>query len=290
MQDILKNISEDKQLSRAWIIALSLVVFITLLMSFGNAGDTDTTSILSVDPMILLLTQAVFSIICFFGASLLVIYYVLKLDLKFFFKRIELKDFLLLLGITFSFLVVLSAVGEWNMNLDFPDSAFEEWAKSTEETLKVFTEHLTNFESPIHFLIALIVIAVIPGVSEELLFRGLLQNSFKKITRNPHLAIWVSAIILGVIHLQFYGVFPRIFLGALFGYLYFWSGNLSIAILGHVINNSIGVTLFYLYQQGTMDISPEKMEQSAPWPALLIFGIACIFLLRYFYLKYSFDE
>lgn len=283
MQDILRNIPEDKQKKRAWIYAAVLSLLVSSFMFLNSPGDVNPEVVLGLDPVMLLFMQAVFSIFLFFGLSWVLIGVFFKLNLTYFFKRIAIKDAALTLGILFSFIVSISVVGEWNMNLDFPDSEFEEWAKKSEETLKIFTEHLTNFQSPLHFILGLIVIGVIPAITEELLFRGLLQNLFFRALSNPHIAIWVTAIIFGSIHMQFYGVVPRILLGALFGYLYYWSKNLSITILAHFLNNGIGVTILYFYQKGTMDISPEQMEQAAPWPMVLVFTVIFIFLIRYFY-------
>jgi hypothetical protein len=256
-------------------------------MLLGNSGDTDPGIILDMDPVFLLVIQAFSTIFLFFGASLLIIYWPLRLTLKPFFPSVSLKDIGLTVLLVLSFLVVNSAIGEWNLNLDFPDGSFEDWARTSEESLKTLTEHLTNFQSSTHFVLGFVVIAIIPAVTEELLFRGLIQNFLYKATHNPHIAIWFTGFIFSAIHLQFYGFFPRAFLGVLFGYLYYWSGNLTIPMIAHFLNNGIGVVVYYLAQNGTLDISPEQMEKAAPWPALVIFSFAFIYFLNHFYRTYQ---
>jgi len=184
-------------------------------------------------------------------------------------------------------MVVNSAIGEWNMNLDFGSSDFAEWAKMSEEQLKVLTEHLTNFTSTTHFVLAIVVVAIIPAIGEELLFRGLIQNMFSKAFGNHHVAIWVTGFIFAAIHMQFFGVMPRMFLGVLFGYLYHWSGNLSIAMIGHLANNGLALIALYLAQKDVVEVSPEQMEQSAPWPAVLLFDVLSFVLIRMFYKKFQ---
>jgi len=120
-------------------------------------------------------------------------------------------------------------------------------------------------------LAGLLVIAVIPALGEEVLFRGVLQNIFQKSFGHtqPHAAIWLAAFVFSAIHLQFYGLVPRMLLGALFGYLYVWSGNLWYPIVAHFANNSITLLAIFLYHQGATDTNIESVEAVAWWAALL---------------------
>ena len=47
-------------------------------------------------------------------------------------------------------------------------------------------------------------------------------------------------------HLQFYGILPRMMLGVLFGYLFYWSGSIWIPVFAHFINNASAVIVAYL--------------------------------------------
>lgn len=287
MQDILRNTSPDKQQTRAWIYAVLMVTYISSFMILGNSGEVDERQILGMDPIFLLLAQGFAAMLMFVGASALFIGVVLKINFFEFFPKISWQTIGLTLVISFSFMIVNSAIGEWNMGLDFPDSAFEDWAGQSEEQLKVLTEHLTNFTTPFHFILAFLVVAIIPAIGEELLFRGIIQNLFKRATTNHHIAIWVTGLIFAAIHMQFYGLFPRMFLGVVFGYLYHWSGKLSIAMLAHLVNNGLALILLYLSQNGTLEVSPEQMEESAPWQAVAIFGAISFYTMFVFYKKFK---
>jgi hypothetical protein len=81
--------------------------------------------------------------------------------------------------------------------------------------------------------------------------------------------------------MQFFGFVPRVFLGALFGYLYFWSGNLLVPMFAHFINNAFSVLMIYLHQKALLDIDPVETE-SAPWPVVLGSAVLTAFLLYYF--------
>ncbi|WP_420317614.1 CPBP family intramembrane glutamic endopeptidase [Ekhidna sp.] len=287
MQDILRNNEEDKQRARAWAFGLGLTAYISIVMMLGNDGEVDTSMILDINPTFLLAVQGVASTILFIGVPAIFIAIALKIPFLEFFPKVSWSAVGLTVLISISFMVVNSAIGEWNMSLDFGNSDFAEWAERSEKQLKVLTEHLTNFTSPTHFILALVVVAIIPAIGEELLFRGLIQNMFVRAFSNHHIAIWVTGFIFATIHMQFFGVMPRMLLGVLFGYLYHWSGKLSIAMIGHLINNGFALIALYLAQMEVIEVSPEKMEESAPWPAVLIFGVICFFLMRTFYKKFN---
>ena len=102
----------------------------------------------------------------------------------------------------------------------------------------------------IDLAVNLILIAIIPALAEELLFRGCVQQVMKEWFRNVHVAIWVTAFIFSFIHFEFYGFLPRLLLGAMLGYLFYWSGSLWVPIIAHTLNNGLQVLLSYLYDHG----------------------------------------
>ncbi|MFT7056681.1 MAG: membrane protease YdiL (CAAX protease family) [Roseivirga sp.] len=204
-------------------------------------------------------------------------------------SKVEPIPFLLALFSTVAFILVNGYIIEWNANINLPEfmSGFEEWAKELEQSMAETTKLFTTFDSFGAFALAFIVVAVIPGIGEELLFRGLLQNSLHRWTRNTHIAIWASAFIFSAIHLQFYGLFPRMALGALFGYLYVWSGNLWYPIIAHIANNGISLTVAYLFQLEIIKVDPDDPETMPIEYSIggLIVCSVLLFLFRNYYLK-----
>jgi uncharacterized protein len=181
------------------------------------------------------------------------------------------------------FMAVNSVFIEWNSNFRFPEFAreFEAWARKSEDTAAEITRFLTKFESQGELLIAIIVIAILPAIGEEIVFRGLIQNELLRATKNIHVSIWIAAVLFSAIHIQFFGFVPRMLLGALFGYLYYWSGNLTLAILAHFINNGVSVIAMYFYQQGAFEYDMESTE-AAPAGVVLICATMTAALLFYF--------
>lgn len=178
---------------------------------------------------------------------------------------------IVIIMVTTLFLVVaISPVVEWNDSLVFPDwmKGFGQWAKETEkqaaELIKVITKDMT----PGSFALTFVVVAIIPAIGEEIMFRGLLQTELARAFKNPHLGIWFASILFSAIHLQFMGFVPRVLIGAFLGYLYFWSGTLWLPALAHFFNNGLQLIAVYLYQLGYISVDMESTE-AAPWPAAL---------------------
>ena len=180
-------------------------------------------------------------------------------------------------------IIAMYPVTKWNMDVHFPEwmSGFENWARKLENKGVVFTKFMTDFDSPIEFVLGLFIIAVLPAIGEEFVFRGLIQHELWRSGRNIHVAIWVSAILFSAIHLQFFGFFPRVLLGALFGYLYYWSGNLLIPMIAHFFNNAFSLTMLYLYNEGVSKVDMD-VNTSIPIPLVAICMVITFGLLYYF--------
>lgn len=182
--------------------------------------------------------------------------------------------------VVLAFMPLNGLIIEWNQGMVFPDflRGLEAWMRDKEDQLAGMTEFLTEFDTPVQFVVAMVVIGIIPAIGEEVLFRGVLQRKLMEQWASPHLAIWVAAALFSAIHVQFYGFVPRMLLGALFGYLYYWSGNLWVAIFAHFVNNGFMVLMLYLHHQKMIDYNIEDNE-SVPWSAALISLIATAALL-----------
>jgi hypothetical protein len=95
------------------------------------------------------------------------------------------------------------------------------------------------------------MIAVLPALGEEFLFRGVLQRLFIEWTKNRHFGVWIASFIFSFIHFQFYGFIPRFLLGLYFGYLLVWSSSIWVPVVAHLINNGFAV-IYYHFAGGKM--------------------------------------
>jgi len=151
-------------------------------------------------------------------------------------------------------LVIIPAINlltSLNQQMVLPKAfaGIEAWMKSSEEQLAKFTEQLVNVHSLGALTFNIFLIALIPAFGEELFFRGTIQGVFKQKTHIVF-SIWMTAAIFSAIHMQFYGFFPRLLLGAFFGYLLFWSENLWLPVVGHFVNNGVAILFYYLKCNG----------------------------------------
>ena len=308
MQNILKNAPGASQSVGPWILLAILTGYVfAFLFLFQFAAYAASVPFFDFNfekmvatlqnpygnsdaKMPLMLIQATTAIGAFILAPMLFIRKNLKMNFQAFLKVPSPAFYPIAMTtvLIFCFMVSNSILIEWNRNMVLPEvlSGLEKWATDTEQRMEQLTHYLTAFDSIWQYLIALIVIAVIPAIGEELLFRGLIQNLFHSAFKNAHLAIWLSAFLFSVFHMQFYGVLPRMMLGVLFGYLYYWSGSLSLAMIGHFINNAFSLTMFYMSQQGIIDLAPEDLEKSPSFYVILLFlgiGFPLLFLFRKYF-------
>nr|MDQ3017849.1 CPBP family intramembrane metalloprotease [Bacteroidota bacterium] len=129
------------------------------------------------------------------------------------------------------------------------------WAISFEDQASDTLKSILDMHSPIIFLLNFLLIAVLPGIGEELLFRGIVQKQISGILKSPIAGIWMAAFIFSAIHMQFEGFLPRLVLGAILGYLYHWTKNLWVPMIVHAFNNGIQIFLIY-----TMGIDMDEFE------------------------------
>ncbi|MEJ1241109.1 CPBP family intramembrane glutamic endopeptidase [Chryseolinea sp. T2] len=192
----------------------------------------------------------------------------------------------LILGLAFP--LAISPLAEWNAHMKFPEfmAGFERWAREQEELLGKATDAVTSFDTIGGLLIALFIMAVIAGIGEELVFRGLIQNELWRGSNNIHLAIWASAFVFSAIHMQFFGFVPRLLLGALFGYLYYWSGNLLVPMFAHFVNNAFGVILRYLYNIKAISTDVAE-DDAAPWSLVIVSAVIAAVMIYQLHKKRS---
>ncbi|MCB0633861.1 MAG: type II CAAX endopeptidase family protein [Saprospiraceae bacterium] len=174
----------------------------------------------------------------------------------------------------------LTQLAYWfNQQLPLPP-----WMSNMEDQANDTIKALLVMDSPAVFLFNLTVIALMPALGEELLFRGVIQQQIEKHFHRPVAAVWISAVIFSAFHLQFAGFFPRLLLGALLGYLLLWTRSLWVPMAAHFVFNGAQIVGHYMIGEELIATEQNK-EISANWPAailsvILLFGL--IYLMRRF--------
>jgi uncharacterized protein len=180
--------------------------------------------------------------------------------------------------IMFSSMPLINLMAELNRGLELPEfmKGIEEWIKSSEEKAEGITRAFLNVDDIPGLLYNLLLIAVIPAIGEELLFRGALQRLIIESTKNVHIGIWIAGIVFSALHFQFYGFLPRMMMGVLFGYMLLWSGSLWVPIFAHFMNNATAVVLSFLVHTGRISADIEHIGEGE---GALYYNITSFFIV-----------
>ena len=167
---------------------------------------------------------------------------------------------LLAIGIMVCAIPAINLLADLNSRIELPESlsAIELKMKQMEEAATALTERFLQADNVGILLINIALMALLPALAEELSFRGTLQQ----LLGNRHTAIWLTAFIFSAIHMQFYGFIPRMLMGAMFGYIFVWTGCLWVPILMHFVNNSLAVLAFYIWGQNS---NADTIGTGATW-------------------------
>ena len=162
--------------------------------------------------------------------------------------------------------------------------------KLTEENAEQITKVFLNVTNIKGLLVNLIVMAIIPAIGEELLFRGIIQKLFIEWTKNIHWGIIIAAFIFSSLHFQFYGFIPRMIMGIFLGYLLVWYKSIWLPIIVHFINNSFAVLVYYFFNNKDIFEEFESVgTESETWiyTIISIFVVSVFILLLYRKKKFS---
>jgi uncharacterized protein len=156
------------------------------------------------------------------------------------------------------FLVILSVIvalplinysGYLNSKLELPEymGGIERKMIELEEEASRLIKSMLSATTITGLMINLLLIAVLPAIGEELIFRGVVQRLFIEWTKNAHLGIIITSFLFSFLHLQFFGFLPRFLLGVYFGYLFVWSGSIWIPVIAHFVNNATIVFFYHFF-------------------------------------------
>ena len=271
MDEFKKNLKESTGF-RVFIYLMALLVCtlvgggVTLFLAVGNNID------------MLKLGQGISSALMFIAPPLILYAFTRNQPMREIGFRKPNSAWMLLIGVALMFvsLPLTNLLTDWNEKMNF-GSAFESleaMLKQMEDAAGDLTERMLQVDTVWGLLVNLLVIALIPAIGEELTFRGMLQQALHRGCKNAHVAVFLSAFIFSFIHFQFYGFLPRLFLGLILGYLFYYSGSLWTSILMHFVNNGAAVVVAYLEHKGLTDVDYEHFgATSNVWLLLLSFVV-----------------
>ncbi|MDR0537289.1 MAG: CPBP family intramembrane metalloprotease [Tannerellaceae bacterium] len=206
----------------------------------------------------------------------------------------DVRIWIVLFIVMMSALPIINVTAYLNSLLRLPAfmSPVEEWMLSMERETEVLMASFFSDSGIWAYLGNMLVIALCPGAYEEFFFRGALQRVLERKVKNPHTVIWLTAFIFGFIHFQFYGLLPRMLLGAYFGYILYWTRSLWLAVFAHFINNAIAVTGMSMYSLKDLSIVKGGIPAEEILPYLIITPVSLMLLFvctRYVYMNRARD-
>ena len=193
-------------------------------------------------------------------------------------SKIALKQVLLVVLLAFTGLLLSGALGELNESIWLP----AKWlikAREMENSYKETMLSMATMHSFTDYLIALLVMAFCPALFEDVLFRGGFQQIFVGWTKNIFLGILITSILFSAIHFSFFGFLPRLGLGMVLGYVFYFGRNIWLNILMHFFYNGMIVTQLYVASIRGKNIE-KTMDENMPiwWGLLAIFAV--VYLLQ----------
>jgi len=148
-----------------------------------------------------------------------------------------------------------------------------DWMRDMEQNAADMLSEILSMDSTGDFILTLIMVAVLPAIGEELVFRGIFQKQFTEWTKSPLISIWMAAFVFSAIHFQFEGFLPRLILGAILGHLYYWTKTLWVPIIIHFINNGVQVGVLYFSGIDLSEIDNQASEKIEWWVVILSTGV-----------------
>lgn len=287
MNDYNKNLRESTGF-RVFVYLLALLLcaligtVLTLLLSVGN------------DINMLKLGQGISSALIFIAPPIILYAFTRTQPMRQLGFNKPNNYWQLLIGVALMFvsLPITNQLGFWNeqMSLGPAFERLEDLLQQMEETAGDLTERMLQVDTFWGLLFNLLVIALIAAVGEELTFRGVIQQALFKGVKNVHVAVFLSAFIFSFIHFQFYGFLPRMFLGLILGYLFYYSGSIWTSILMHFINNGTAVVIAFLNYKGYTSIDVEHFGSTSSIVLMLVslaITVGLIFLSSKIKYKYG---
>ena len=178
----------------------------------------------------------------------------------------------------------INLLSAWNQQMVLPEwmSGIEQWMRMQEDAAAQLTEQFLRVDTVGGLLVNIGLMALLPAVGEELTFRGVVQGMF---TRNRHVAIWAAAAIFSFVHFQFYGFIPRMLLGAMFGYMLWWTGSLWVPMLMHFVNNCAAVVVAFWAYNYLEEGSAEMLDTIGTEDTILlgVFSICIVLIMMVMY-------
>ena len=286
----LKHLSTVSKMILLLVMMLAAMFLVSLLANFLGSvfygGIEFDKELLMSDVRVVKLLQFAQSLVVFVIPSAIAAYLFSNAPLKDLYGNSSVSLNILFVS---AFTILVSQyfivwTGQVNSRMALPGGwvKLSGWIAKTEEGAQNLMAMLTESNHGLGFFINVVLLAILPAIGEEWLFRGHLQKYFAGWSKSIHVGVFVTSVLFAAMHLQFMTFLPRFFLGLILGYLFYFGGNLWYSIIGHFTNNFLAL-LFMQASDAESIVSNQaglQQEFNFSWGVALS-GLAVIALLYY---------
>lgn len=175
-------------------------------------------------------------------------------------------------------LPALNQIVAYNAEIKIPDASLETLFREWEASAAATTTVLLDTTSVGGLVSGILIVGIATGLCEELFFRGCLQRLMVYFKVNSHIAVWSAACVFSLAHFQFYGFFPRLLLGAFFGYLLLWTNSIWVPAICHALNNSLVVIFTWVKNRGITVGNIDEIGVSSGFPLIALLSAFCVII------------
>jgi hypothetical protein len=127
--------------------------------------------------------------------------------------------------------------------------------------------------------ISILIGAIIPAITEELLFRGVGQRALEE-NNSPFFAIAITSLVFGLLHFNFINLIPLISIGFFLGSLAYYSKNIIVPIFIHFLNNAFSIfVMFYETNESSQNLVNFGILESLGLLSLGLIGIIVLIII-----------
>ncbi|HTP80507.1 MAG TPA: CPBP family intramembrane glutamic endopeptidase [Bacteroidota bacterium] len=141
---------------------------------------------------------------------------------------------------------------------------------------------IVRAESVPELLVVILIVAIVPAVVEETMFRGLIQSAFNRALM-PSTAAVVTGIIFALFHLNPFELVPLVGLGCYLGFLRYRSETLILPVVVHGLNNLLAILAVYFH----MDDSGPLLDNHAGLPEVVSMILQALLFGAIFVISFS---
>lgn len=153
------------------------------------------------------------------------------------------------------------------------------WMQSLSDDYSSVMQGLFAGKGLWRLLLNILVLAALPAVGEELIFRGIVQKELHGLDINPHVVIVLTSVIFSAIHLQVEGFLPKFLISLVLCYVYYWGKSLWYPVILHFFNNAFMTIALYMgteeFQNSTSEPTP-----AFPWLGVIFSLFLCALVIR----------